>query len=55
MQQAEHTINAQLMQRLKLASQRQNMGEDLTRQDYAWLLAVTVLAPALMMVAGWYL
>ncbi|WP_322998945.1 hypothetical protein [Castellaniella sp.] len=55
MQNADSTLDTQLAQRLKLASQRQNMGEDLRRQDYAWLLAVTVLAPALMMVAGWYL
>jgi hypothetical protein len=44
-----------LEQRLELASQPQNMGEDLTGRDHAWLLAVTVLVPAVLMLLGWYL
>lgn len=48
-------FESELERRLELASRVENMGEDLNRRDYVLLGVVTVVIPAMLMVAGWYL
>lgn len=55
MQQKNHGFESRLRRRLRLASRPENMGDDLTTRDYAWLAIVTVLVPGLLMLTGWYL
>lgn len=48
-------FDALLARRLELASKPENMGDDLVASDYLLLGLVTVVVPALLMIAGWAL
>lgn len=50
-----NTFHTELEHRLELASRPENMGDNLLPRDYVWLSVVTIVVPAALMVAGWYL
>ena len=47
--------DAELERRLEELSRPENQGEGLSRRDFAVLTAVTVVAPVVALLLGWFL